>query len=86
MLSCKEITKLVSQSLDEPLPWRKRMEVWMHLNMCRLCSAFRRDQRELRERMTSERQGDAGQNADSQPGLSPEAKKRIKSVFDSQLP
>ncbi|TWU23228.1 hypothetical protein Pla52o_27640 [Novipirellula galeiformis] len=51
MLSCKEISKLVSESLDHKLTLRQRMEMWMHLRMCRLCSAFRRDLLRLRNGM-----------------------------------
>jgi len=42
MLSCKEITSLVSQSLDGDLPFRQRLGVRLHLWMCSLCARFRR--------------------------------------------
>ena len=41
MLTCRDISKLVSESLDRKLPLRFRMEVRLHLMMCRLCRAFR---------------------------------------------
>lgn len=82
MRSCKEITKLVSQSLDGPLPWRTRLAVWMHLKMCKLCSAFRRDQNALRRRLIeAEQQPTMAANV----RLSAEAKQRLQKQIDSRL-
>tara|TARA_A100001391_G_scaffold200264_1_gene184481 strand:+ start:1221 stop:1475 length:255 start_codon:yes stop_codon:yes gene_type:complete len=84
MLSCKETTKLVSQSLDRPLPLRRRLSVWMHLSMCRLCAAFRRDQLVLRKRILDERdQGPLPANASSVK-LPIEARQRIQKLLESR--
>ena len=40
MLTCKEISKLVSESLDRKLPLRQRMVVRLHLMMCSMCRAY----------------------------------------------
>ena len=40
MLSCKEISKLVSDSMDRQLPLGLRMELRLHLMMCRLCRTY----------------------------------------------
>ena len=48
MLRCREISKLVSESMEHDLPLRTRMQVWMHLAMCRMCSGFSRQIRFLR--------------------------------------
>jgi len=83
MLSCKEISKLVSQSIDQKLTWRERMNIWMHLKMCRLCSAFRRDV--LRLRRGSREQAILIEDDASMPEvkLSAGATKRIKQAIQS---
>lgn len=40
MLSCKDISALVSRSMDERLSWRQRMAVRLHLTICSGCSRF----------------------------------------------
>ncbi len=84
MLSCREITKLVSESLDHPLPLSKRVSVWMHLSMCRLCSAFRRDQVVLKERISDEVERASSEEMPEVVKLSASAKQRIAKAIDSQ--
>ncbi|QDS94483.1 hypothetical protein FF011L_32620 [Roseimaritima multifibrata] len=85
MFSCKEISKLVSQSLDAPLPRRKRIVVWMHLHMCRLCAAFARDQRTMRESIHSASEiVDEPRKTHPESGLTVEAKQRIKKSLESR--
>ena len=43
MYSCKQVSQIVSESLDKPLPFWTRMQLWMHLGMCGLCKAFRKN-------------------------------------------
>ena len=45
MPSCKEVSRLVSESMETKLPLRKRIGLWMHLSMCRLCRGFSRQLR-----------------------------------------
>lgn len=42
MLSCKEVTKLVSENLDRHLPLWRRLGLRLHVAMCKGCSAYRR--------------------------------------------
>jgi hypothetical protein len=81
MRNCKEISKRVSGSLDRPLAFPEKIEVWLHLKMCRLCSAFRRDLRRLRERA---RVQIAAQEQDESIRLKPDAKARIQAVVDRE--
>jgi anti-sigma factor RsiW len=42
MLNCREITERASDYVDGRLPWPARMQVRMHLFMCRFCSEYLR--------------------------------------------
>ncbi len=40
MLNCKQVTELISQNLDTPIPWIQRWRIKLHLLMCHSCSAY----------------------------------------------
>lgn len=42
MLTCRQASEMVSQSLDRPLTRRERWSLKAHLLMCAACSRFRR--------------------------------------------
>ena len=42
MPSCREVTQMVSESMDRSLSFRTRLWMWMHLALCRYCKRFRR--------------------------------------------
>ncbi|NOQ17541.1 MAG: hypothetical protein GQ581_10820 [Methyloprofundus sp.] len=41
MRKCKQIIELTSQQMQEPLPWLTRLEVQMHLLMCKTCQRYK---------------------------------------------
>ncbi len=42
MLTCREATTLISQSIDDRLPVGRRVALRLHLIMCKLCSRYKR--------------------------------------------
>ena len=40
MLNCREITEHASDFLDGTLPWPVRLQVRLHLMMCRFCREY----------------------------------------------
>lgn len=40
MFNCREISSLLSQTLDENTSWPRRMGIKFHLMMCRYCARF----------------------------------------------
>lgn len=82
MLSCKEVSRLVSESRETDLTTWQRIQVWMHLWMCDLCSRFEQQVDFLGD---VARQFVAAGDVKGEPGtgLSPEARERIKKSLKS---
>lgn len=40
MLNCREVSERASEYLDASLPWRTRVQMRMHLMMCRYCREY----------------------------------------------
>ncbi|MBI1914090.1 MAG: zf-HC2 domain-containing protein [Planctomycetes bacterium] len=78
MLSCKDVTELISQSQDRKLPWYQRLRVRLHVLMCRSCSYFRRQMLLLRDALRHLRGTAEDEDVTSGPPLSQEARERIK--------
>jgi hypothetical protein len=51
ILSCKEVTRLVSQGLDRDLGFAERVKLRVHLAICDGCTHFRDQMKFLREAM-----------------------------------
>lgn len=49
MLSCKDVSRLLSESQDRRLSVSERLKLEMHLAMCRGCSNFRKQMDFLRD-------------------------------------
>ena len=77
MLSCKDVTRLISESMDRSLPLRKRIGVRFHLLICQFCARYERQLALIRETV---RHLLAAEDAPGGPlgePLSEEAKERI---------
>jgi hypothetical protein len=42
MLTCKEVSRLVSETLDRRLPFGQRVAMRLHLLMCHACKAYKK--------------------------------------------
>ncbi|QDV15235.1 hypothetical protein CA51_51480 [Rosistilla oblonga] len=84
MLSCKEISKLVSESLETKLTLRQRVELWMHLRLCRLCAAFRRDVDTLHLRTQQHVEELDSDRSVAKAKLSAGARQRIKQAIEAR--
>jgi len=40
MLNCREVTRLISQSMDSKLPWHRRLGMRVHLLYCVWCRRY----------------------------------------------
>jgi len=48
MLTCKEVSRLVSQGLDRRLGWTERLRLRFHLAICDGCTTFKKQMDFLR--------------------------------------
>jgi len=63
MISCKNVATLLMSDQLQSQSWWKRMEVRLHLAMCRFCSRLARQIEQLRSatrRTTEQEEADAG--------------------------
>lgn len=86
MLSCKDVSKLVSQSLDSKLSLWQRLNLWMHIGMCGLCWRFRRDFVHLHKE-TREHARQVEHDVEQEPDLklSDESRDNMKRLLKSHL-
>jgi len=77
MLSCKDVTRLISDSMDRSLPLGKRIGVRLHLMICRFCARYERQLLLIRETLRRIADPPEPPAALSPDALSPEVRERI---------
>lgn len=80
MLTCKQVSQLVSQSLDRPLSWSERLQLRLHLFMCNACRHFKQ---ELNQLLIAIEQLKDETALDQTIQLSTDAKTKILQVIES---
>lgn len=80
MLSCKEVSLLVSQSRDRRLSWTERLGVRLHLWICEQC---RRYQRQVAFFGWLAKKLEADPSPMTQAELSMEARERIQKAVEA---
>lgn len=81
LFSCKDISRLVSDSMDRNLPLKHRLGIRFHLMMCRYCSRFAKQLKKMRRMIRRE----TPPTAPPRKSLSDEQKQRLKEKFNSHL-
>ncbi|TAN37284.1 MAG: zf-HC2 domain-containing protein [Verrucomicrobia bacterium] len=83
MLTCKEVSRLVSESLDQRLPFGQRVAMRLHLLMCRACRAYKNRMLLLRKILWLYA---AGKGVSSEIKLSEKVRDRIKHLLSQNYP
>lgn len=81
MLSCKQASQLVSQSLERKLSRRERLALRMHLWICKYCRRFSQQIKTIRVAL-AQHVNDIEQ--DTQIRLSEDAKNNITNLINNQ--
>jgi hypothetical protein len=83
MFNCKEVSRRVSESMDNELPFLHRAMIHFHLMICRYCRRFKNQLLVLRDACRLEEF--PGNNHQDQQGLSPEACERVKQHLNDRM-
>ncbi len=81
MLSCKDVTRLISESMDHSLPLGKRIGVWLHLLICKFCARYERQLLLIRETVRQLVATEEEPGGPSGETLPEEAKVRIRQAI-----
>ena len=84
MLNCKQVSQLVSESIDKKLPLMTRMNLWMHLSMCGLCKGFRKTILRVHSEAKAYAADIENDKADSDVQLTADARNRIQQRLDRE--
>jgi hypothetical protein len=82
--TCKAIAPMMSESLERTLTLRERIVLRMHLAICVWCEWYLDQIGELRRANLARGTVDAAESSDSGPGLSDEARERIRSALERE--
>jgi predicted anti-sigma-YlaC factor YlaD len=77
-LPCREVSELVSRSLDHELPRAERLAITLHLLYCKACRRFRRQVLTLKIAMARLASDPSSAELAEIPQLAPQARERIK--------
>ena len=83
MYSCKEVSEMVSNSMDRALPFYQRLLIRMHLLMCKYCTLCREQFETLRAASRYEELH--GKELDDSRALSSDGKERLKEFLKNHL-
>jgi hypothetical protein len=83
MLSCKQASQLISQSLDRPLKLNERFELRFHLIICKYCKRFSQQVQALRVALKELVNTIENNNAIEMPAS---AKNRIADLVEANRP
>ncbi len=81
MLNCKDVTQLISKSMDTSLPVGKRIGVHIHLLMCRFCARYEKQLLLIRETVRSIVAEEETPEGVSKELLSEEAREKIRAAL-----
>ena len=82
MLTCKQASQIISQSLDRNLSWQERLTLRLHLFICKYCKRF--SQQLFTLRVALKRMNENVEN-DSDIVLVPEAKIRLAKLIETNV-
>ena len=84
MRNCREVSRLLSESMERKLSRWEHMGLWFHLAMCRLCRGYSSDLQFLRDMARQHARAVETDTAVSDAALSPAARERMKRFLEGR--
>jgi hypothetical protein len=84
--NCKDVSLVMSQSLDRKLSWRESIEMKLHAAICVWCKRYLEQLHWMRSSVRSKRSGDEQPASVAAGGLNSEAKERMKRLLNQKGP
>ncbi len=81
MFSCKEVSRIVSDSLDRKLSIWTRVRLWMHLGMCGVCARFRKTMIRVDKEVKLAAEETESVNAADSPTLSDQTRQKLQQAL-----
>jgi hypothetical protein len=78
---CQDMTRLLSEAMDRPLPLGIRIKMRLHFLICKWCERYKNQLLFLRQALRRKPDEFEGEVAAPSASLSPEAKDRLKRVI-----
>lgn len=79
MLTCKDVSHLISESQERPLGFRERWGLRLHLSMCAACRSFKRQVVLMRKALRE--LGERAEADAASTDFPPEAHERIRKAL-----
>ena len=84
MMNCKQVSRLLSASMERKLSLWERLGLWFHFSMCKLCRGFSKDLQLLRESARRHAENIENDVDAAVAALSTESRDRMKRALESQ--
>lgn len=81
--TCRDMTRLLSDSMDPALPFHIRLRMVLHLRMCALCERYKHQLTLIRDMLRKDGARLSEADRPQRPCLSAETKARIQQALDS---
>jgi len=82
MLNCRDVTKLISESLDRKTTFVEKMSLWFHVMLCGFCRRFRNNMVAIQKMVRKHDINPEQSKINSSDSLSDEARERIKILIE----
>jgi hypothetical protein len=79
--TCKDMTRLLSDAMDRPLPLGTRVRMRLHFLICKWCERYKSQLVFLRQALRRHPDKLEGESAPAPPALSSETKDRLKEAL-----